>query len=148
MREALDEARAAASVGDVPVGAVVLDDGGRVVARGRNRREVLGDPTAHAEIEALRGAAGARGTWRLDGATLYVTLEPCLMCAGALLQARVARVVFGCADDKSGALESLFVVGRDPRLLHRFAVTGGVLGGECAEVLRAFFALRRRSPAR
>lgn len=140
---ALAEADAAEVHHDVPVGAVVADRDGVVIATGRNRREQQADPTAHAEIEALRAAAQKLGRWRLDDMTLYVTLEPCAMCAGALLNARIERVVYGCRDAKAGALDSLFVVGRDPRLNHRFAVTGGVLAEPCAERLRRFFAKRR-----
>jgi tRNA(adenine34) deaminase len=146
MRAALDEARAAAAAGDVPVGAVLVD-GGTIVARGRNRREVDHDPTAHAEIVALRAAARQKASWRLLGATLYVTLEPCAMCAGALVSARVARVVFGCTDPKAGAVATLFEIGRDPRLNHRFEVSGGVLGDACADELRAFFRERRGRPS-
>jgi tRNA(adenine34) deaminase len=142
MRSALREAREAALAGDVPVGAVLVCDG-VVLGAGRNRREELADPTAHAEIEALRMAARQTGGWRLVGATLYVTLEPCPMCAGALVNARVARVVYGCADPKAGALDTLFTIGRDARLNHRFDVTAGVLSDECAAELRAFFAARR-----
>lgn len=144
MRLAMDEARAAEAAGDVPVGAVVIDPERGVIGRGRNRRELHGDPTAHAEIEALREAAQARGAWRLGGATLYVTLEPCPMCAGALVNARIARVVYGCADPKAGALDTLFTLGTDPRLNHRFEVVSGVLADECAGMLKAFFAARRK----
>lgn len=140
---ALTEADAATAHGDVPVGAVLVDRAGVVVATGHNRREELSDPTAHAEIEALRAAAKKLGRWRLDDLTLYVTLEPCPMCAGALLNARVERVVYGCRDDKAGAVHSLFVIGLDPRLNHRFTVTGGVRADQCAERLRRFFASRR-----
>ncbi len=140
---ALAEADAAAAHQDVPVGAVVADREGMVIAKGHNRREQRADPTAHAEIEALRAAAQKLERWRLDDLTLYVTLEPCAMCAGALLNARIERVVYGCRDEKAGALDSLFVVGRDPRLNHRFAVTGGVLAEPCAERLKRFFAPRR-----
>ncbi|MBW2456407.1 MAG: nucleoside deaminase [Deltaproteobacteria bacterium] len=140
---ALAEADAATAHGDVPVGAVLVDRAGVVVASGHNRREELSDPTAHAEIEALRAAAKKLGRWRLDDLTLYVTLEPCPMCAGALLNARIERVVYGCRDDKAGAVHSLFVIGLDPRLNHRFAVTGGVRAEECAERLQRFFASRR-----
>lgn len=143
MEMALEEADAAGASGDVPVGALLLDGEGKVVGRGRNRREQGSDPTAHAEMEALRAAAQAHGGWRLTGATLVVTLEPCLMCAGALLQARIRRLVYGCDDPKAGAVSSLFVVGRDPRLNHRFEVTRGVLADACAERLRRFFAERR-----
>jgi tRNA(adenine34) deaminase len=143
MQAALAEADLAAAAGDVPVGAVLLDADGNQLARGRNRREVDADPTGHAEIEALRAGAEKLGHWRLTGTTLVVTLEPCVMCAGALVQARVRRVVYGCDDDKAGAVSSLFVIGRDPRLNHRFEVTRGVLAEECADRLRQFFARRR-----
>ena len=143
MTRALEQADAAAAHGDVPVGAVIVDEAGVVVAVGHNRREQLGDPTAHAEIEALRAAAKATGSWRLDAHTLYVTLEPCPMCAGALVNARIARVVYSCLDPKAGALDSLFVMGRDPRLNHRFAITRGVLADACASRLTNFFATRR-----
>ncbi len=139
MRAALDEARRATEHGDVPVGCIVLGPDGRELARGRNLREHDGDPTAHAEIVAIRAAARARGLWRLDGCTLFVTLEPCAMCAGALVNARVSRLVFGAADPKAGAVVSLFHVGRDPRLNHRFEVEAGVLADESAALLRAFF---------
>lgn len=142
MALALDEARAAMDHGDVPVGAVVLRDGS-VVARGRNRREVDGDPTAHAEVVALRAAAVATGSWRLDGCTLVVTLEPCTMCAGAIVLARVPTVVFGADDPKAGAVGALWDVLRDPRMNHRSAVVRGVRRDESAELLRAFFRARR-----
>jgi tRNA(adenine34) deaminase len=145
MRLALEEARAAAEHGDVPVGAVLLAPDGAVLGRGRNRREQQADPTAHAELEAMRAGAGALGGWRLDGATLVVTLEPCAMCAGALVQARVGRLVFGADDPKAGAVTSLWDLVRDPRLAHRVAVRRGVLAEECAAVLRSFFD-RRRAP--
>ena len=143
MRTALQEADRALSTGDVPVGAVVLDPDGQVVAAARNEREAVGDPTAHAEVLALRAAATALGQWRLSGCTLVVTLEPCTMCAGALVLARVDRVVYGAADPKAGAVGSLWDVVRDRRLNHRPEVVPGVLEQECAEVLRAFFADRR-----
>jgi tRNA(adenine34) deaminase len=143
MRVALDEARAAPGHGDVPVGAVVVGPDGVELGRGRNRREQTGDPTAHAELEALRAAARALGSWRLDGCTLVVTLEPCSMCAGGMVQARVARLVFGADDPKAGAVTSLFDLVRDPRLPHRVEVRRGVLAAECGEVLRAFFRGRR-----
>jgi tRNA(adenine34) deaminase len=143
MRVALDEARAAPGHGDVPVGAVVVGPDGVELGRGRNRREQAGDPTAHAELEALRAAARALGSWRLDGCTLVVTLEPCSMCAGGMVQARVARLVFGADDPKAGAVTSLFDLVRDPRLPHRVEVRRGVLAAECGEVLRAFFRGRR-----
>ena len=142
MSVALDEAGEAVDHGDVPVGAVVMI-GSEIVACRHNERERLGDPTAHAEILALQDAARATGTWRLDGATVVVTLEPCPMCAGALQQARVARVVYGAVDMKAGALGSLYNLGADPRLNHEFDVVGGVRGEECGAVLTAFFAARR-----
>ncbi len=143
MREAIAEAEAAAIAGDVPVGAVVVDAAGIIVGRGRNRREADQDPTAHAEVDALRRATAALGHWRLEGATVFVTLEPCPMCAGALVNARVTRVVYGCPDPKAGAVDTLFTIGRDPRLNHRFSVTAGVLGEECATLLKTFFARLR-----
>jgi tRNA(adenine34) deaminase len=146
MREAMAEAERAAEAGDVPVGAVVVDAAGAIVGRGRNRREADQDPTAHAEIDALRRAAAALGHWRLEGATVFVTLEPCPMCAGALVNARVARLVYGCADPKAGAVDTLFSIGTDPRLNHRFAARGGVLADACAGLLKEFFArLRART---
>jgi tRNA(adenine34) deaminase len=143
MRLALDEARAALATEDVPVGALVLDSDGEVVSRGRNRREADGDPTAHAEVLALREAARTRGTWRLTGCTLVVTLEPCTMCAGAVGLARVDRLVFGAFDDKAGAVSSLWDVVRDRRLNHRPEVVAGVLAEDSAALLRGFFAVRR-----
>ena len=143
MQAALDEADLAAAVGDVPVGAVVVSPSRHIVGRGRNRREANGDPTAHAEVEALRDAARSHGTWRLDGHTVYATLEPCPMCAGALVNARVARVVYGCDDPKAGALRSLFAIGSDVRLNHRFAILFGLRAEEGAARLRAFFTALR-----
>ena len=148
MRVALEEADLAGAAGDVPIGAVVVGADGEALARGRNLREANQDPTAHAEIEALRAAARARGDWHLNGCTLYVTLEPCPMCAGALVNARIARVVYGCADPKAGAVDTLFAIGKDPRLNHRFEVTGGVLAEECAGALKRFFAERRKAGPR
>ena len=142
MRLALDEARHAAEHGDVPVGAVALIDG-RVVARRHNEREQSGDPTAHAEVLALRDAAQAIGSWRLDAVSLVVTLEPCAMCAGALVAARVGRLVFGATDPKAGACGSLYQLCADPRLNHELPVTGGLLAQECGQMLAAFFAARR-----
>ncbi|MFJ7157544.1 tRNA adenosine(34) deaminase TadA [Streptomyces sp. NPDC101118] len=139
MRQALDEAAKAALTGDVPVGAVVLAPDGSVLATGHNEREAAGDPTAHAEVLALRRAAARLGEWRLNGCTLVVTLEPCVMCAGALVQSRVARVVFGAADEKAGAAGSLWDLVRDRRLNHRPEVITGVLGEECSTQLTAFF---------
>lgn len=144
MSAALNAAHRAASHGDVPVGAVVLDADGSVLAVAGNERELTGDPTAHAEVLALRRAAAVRGEWRLDGCTLVVTLEPCTMCAGAIVAARIERVVFGAFDEKAGAVASLFDVLRDPRLNHRPAVTSGIRAAECAGVLDEFFTLRRR----
>jgi tRNA(adenine34) deaminase len=128
---------------DVPVGAVILDEAGTVIARARNRREIDHDPTAHAEIVAIRQAARALGSWRLTGLTLVVTLEPCTMCAGAVTAARLARVVYGAEDPKAGAAGSLWDVLRDARLNHRTEVIGGVLASECGALLRDFFAARR-----
>lgn len=145
MRAALAEARAALDTDDVPIGAVVVDPSGAVVAVGRNVREADHDPTGHAEVVALRAAAAARGEWRLDGCTLVVTLEPCTMCAGAAVLARVDRVVFGADDPKAGAVGSLWDVVRDRRLNHRPEVVPGVLADECAALLREFFATRRDS---
>jgi tRNA(adenine34) deaminase len=130
-------------VQDVPVGAVILDEAGTVIARARNRREIDRDPTAHAEIVAIRQAAQAIGSWRLTGLTLVVTLEPCTMCAGAVTAARLARVVYGAEDPKAGAAGSLWDVLRDARLNHRPEVIGGVLASECGALLRDFFAARR-----
>ena len=142
MRLALQEAALAAAHGDVPVGAVAVVDG-QVVSRGHNERELRLDPTAHAEILALRDAAAARGTWRLNDVTLVVTLEPCAMCAGALVAARVGRLVFGAVDPKAGACGSLYQLCADPRLNHELPVTGEVLADECGAMLEAFFADRR-----
>jgi tRNA(adenine34) deaminase len=145
MREALKEADLAPAHGDVPVGCVILDAAGVELARDHNRREERADPTAHAELLALRAAAAKLGHWRLEGATVLVTLEPCPMCAGALVNARVGRVVFGANDAKAGALVSLFEIGRDLRLNHRFRVVPGVLAPEGAAKLKAFFAKLRAS---
>jgi tRNA(adenine34) deaminase len=142
MDEALAEARAAERHDDVPVGAVVVREG-RVIARAHNERERRQDPTAHAEILALRGAAAALGSWRVDGCTLYVTLEPCTMCAGALVLARLPRVVFAADDPKAGAVGALYDVPRDPRLNHQVEVVRGVLADECGDLLRDFFRARR-----
>lgn len=145
MREALAEARIAEAKGEVPVGAVVVVDGA-IIARGHNLRQTTQDPTAHAELVAVREAAAALGSWRLVGATVYVTLEPCPMCAGMLVNSRVHRCVWGCDDPKAGATKTLYTIGDDPRLNHRFESTPGILGEECAEVLREFFGrIRRRS---
>jgi tRNA(adenine34) deaminase len=141
MRLAIQEATASGD--DVPVGALLLDEDGDVIARGGNRRELDDDPTAHAEVVALRRGGAVRGEWRLSGCTLVVTLEPCTMCAGAIGLARVGRVVFGAYDPKAGAVGSLWDVLRDRRLNHRPEVVGGVLEQECGEMLRAFFAHHR-----
>jgi tRNA(adenine34) deaminase len=143
MQFALDEAVAAVAHGDVPVGAVIIGPGGDVLARRHNEREKLGDPTAHAEILALRDAAATLGRWRLEGCTLVVTLEPCPMCAGAALAARIATVAFGAADPKAGACGSLYNVGSDPRLNHEFTIVPGVAAEEAGRLLRDFFAERR-----
>ena len=139
MQEALALASEARADGDVPVGAVVLDPDGVVIGRGRNTRERDADPTGHAEVVALREAASVRGEWRLEGCTLVVTLEPCTMCAGAIVGARIARLVFGAFDDKAGAVGSLWDVVRDRRLNHRPEVESGVLADESAALLRDFF---------
>jgi tRNA(adenine34) deaminase len=143
MRVALDEACLAAADGEVPIGAVVVCDGA-VVARAHNRRENDRDPTAHAELLAIRAAARSLGRWRLSGCTVYVTLEPCPMCAGAMHQARVDRLVFGALDPKAGAVGSLYDLSDDRRLNHRFDVTSGVLEDESSALLKAFFARLRR----
>ena len=140
-------ARAAPSSGDVPVGAVVLDRAGAVIAIGHNEREAAHDPTAHAEVLALRRAGAALGSWQLTGCTLAVTLEPCTMCAGAVVLARVARLVFGAWDPKAGAAGSVWDVVRDRRLNHRPEVIGGVREAECAALLREFFVDRRSASA-
>jgi tRNA(adenine34) deaminase len=136
---ALEQARAATATGDVPVGAVVATAAGEVVGVGRNAREATGDPTAHAEVLALRAAAAELGTWRLEGCTLAVTLEPCTMCAGAAVLARVRRIVLGAWDPKAGATGSVWDVVRDRRLNHRVEVVPGVREAECSAVLRSFF---------
>ncbi len=143
MRQALLAARDAGLRGDVPVGAVVLGPDGSPIAMGSNERELTGDPTAHAEVVAIRRAAEALGQWRLTGCTLVVTLEPCTMCAGAIVAARIDHLVFGAFDDKAGAVTSLFDVLRDPRLNHRPRVTSGVLEADCAALLEEFFTSRR-----
>jgi len=145
METGLDEARAAMAHGDVPIGAVVARVAdGTVIARRHNERERLNDPTAHAEVLALRDAAVALGTWRLDGCALVVTLEPCPMCAGAALAARVDEVVFGAADPKAGALGSLYNLGADPRLNHELAIVDGIRAEACASLLTEFFSARRQ----
>lgn len=143
MDEALAEASRAPEHADVPIGAVVVDASGLVVARAHNERELTGDPSAHAEVLALRRAAAVLGSWRLDGCTLVVTLEPCTMCAGALVLARVRRLVFGAYDPKAGAVASLWDVVRDPRLNHQVDVVGGIEAEACGALLRDFFAGRR-----
>ncbi len=143
MRLALVEAQAALTTDDVPIGAVVLGPDGEVISRARNAREAEADPTAHAEILALRAAAATVGSWRLDGCTLVVTLEPCAMCAGAAVLARVTRLVYGAPDPKAGAVGSLWDLVRDRRLNHRPEVVSGVLADECAGLLREFFDARR-----
>lgn len=143
MRLALEQAARAAPAGDVPVGAVVLSPDGSVLSVGHNEREMTGDPTAHAEVLAIRRAAAELGAWRLTGCTLVVTLEPCTMCAGALVQSRVARVVYGALDEKAGATGSLWDVVRDRRLNHRPEVIHGVLAEECSRLLTDFFRDRR-----
>jgi len=147
MEEALRLARRAGSRGEVPVGAVVVR-AGRLLGRGGNRRESRADPTHHAEIEALRRAAARSGSWRLDGATLYVTLEPCAMCAGACVNARIARIVYGCADPKAGYVATLGTIATDARLNHRCELEGGILAAESRELLRCFFRERRGKSAK
>jgi tRNA(adenine34) deaminase len=150
MQEAIAEASLAALAGEVPVGAVAVYEG-RIIARAHNLRETSQDPTAHAELLVLREVAQKLGTWRLIGVTIYVTLEPCPMCAGALVNARVDRVVWGCDDPKAGATRTLYTIGADPRLNHRFAMEAGVSRDACAEPLKTFFgairAARRASKA-
>jgi tRNA(adenine34) deaminase len=142
LREALAFARIAYAEQEVPIGAVVVR-AGRMVGRGRNRRERLADPTHHAEVEAIREAAQEAGTWRLDGATLYTTVEPCAMCAGAAVNARIARIVFGCPDPKAGYCGTLGNIPQDPRLNHRCEVDGGLLADESADLLQQFFRAKR-----
>ncbi len=143
MGQALDAARLALAAGEVPVGAVVVGEGGKILGRACNQPIGLNDPTGHAEVLALRQAAASAGNYRLPGVTLYVTIEPCIMCLGAMLQARVARVVFGATDPKGGACVSLFRLPEDERLTHRIEVTGGVRQAECRELLQEFFRARR-----
>jgi tRNA(adenine34) deaminase len=148
MSAAIVEARAAEEAGEVPIGCVLVREG-QLVARGHNLRERAQDPTAHAEVVALKAAAARLGTWRLSGVTAYVTLEPCPMCAGALVNARVDRVVFGALDPKAGATTTLYTIGQDLRLNHRFELTGGILADECGALLSRFFArirAARRAP--
>nr|WP_309619870.1 tRNA adenosine(34) deaminase TadA [Salinibacterium sp.] len=143
MGEALAEARLALDTGDVPVAAIIVDASGATLAVGRNERELTHDPTAHAEIVAIRAAAEQAGTWHLENTTLVVTLEPCTMCAGAILQSRIPRVVFGAWDEKAGAVGSVHDVLRDRRLPHRVEVIAGVREAECAALLTGFFERRR-----
>jgi len=143
MTLSLEQARRAAELGEVPVGAVVVDADGQVIGAAHNRRELDQDPLAHAEILALGQAARALGSWRLVGATLYVTLEPCVMCAGALVNARVSRLVYGCEDPKAGAVRTLYAICEDPRLNHRVQVVRGIEAERCAAALREFFAALR-----
>lgn len=140
---ALEEARLALEEGEVPVGAILTGPDGRVISRSRNKRESLNDPAAHAEIIALREGAGLLRSWRLNNATLYVTKEPCVMCAGAMVNARLGRLVYGCGDPKAGAVKSLYKILSDKRLNHQVAVVPGVLEDECALILKNFFMERR-----
>ena len=142
MNVALQEALTASDNDEVPVGAVIVC-GGRIIARAHNQRELLKDPTAHAEMIAITQAAAAMNNWRLTGATMYVTLEPCAMCAGAIVLSRIDRLVFGAADPKAGACGTLFNIVQDSRLNHRVEIVSGILAAECAETLRSFFAKRR-----
>ncbi len=139
MELALEEALKALSKGEVPVGCVIVDESGAVVGRGHNLRETTYDPTAHAEVVAIREASMALRTWRLSGSTLYVTIEPCVMCIGAIVLARIGRVVFGARDENAGALGSKYLIGTDGRLNHRVEITQGVLARECASLLSSFF---------
>jgi tRNA(adenine34) deaminase len=143
MAIALEEADRAAEAGEVPVGCVIVGSDGTELARGANLRETRSDPTAHAEVIALRTTSAHLRNWRLDTATLYVTLEPCIMCAGAIVLSRIPRVVYGCDDPKGGAVVSLYTIGQDLRLNHRFEVTRGVLGSQCSARLQSFFAALR-----
>ncbi|HEX6826006.1 MAG TPA: tRNA adenosine(34) deaminase TadA [Nitrospiraceae bacterium] len=145
MRIALEEAAKASDIGEVPIAALIVQDS-RVLAQAHNYRELWQDPTAHAEVIAIRAAATALGTWRLTDTTLYVTLEPCAMCIGAIILARVARVVFGARDPKAGACGSLFDLPSEPKLNHRVAVTGGVLEQECQALIQKFFKELREAP--
>jgi tRNA(adenine34) deaminase len=147
MRLALDEAREALAHDDVPIGSVIVDADGTELARARNARERDADPTAHAELVALRDAAAKRGSWRLEGATLYVTLEPCAMCAGAMVLARIDRLVYGAVDPKAGAVGSLYNIAQDSRLNHRIDVVSGVLADEASALLKTFFKAKRPGSA-
>ena len=142
MFQALEQAKKAKQSDEVPIGAILVNQG-QVISRAHNLREKLGDPTAHAEIVALREAAAKLGGWRLEGATLYVTVESCFMCAGALIQARIFRVVFGCRDAKAGALRSLYNLGQDQRLNHQLVVEDGILEDQCRLLMKDFFKSRR-----
>ncbi|MCL1846601.1 MAG: tRNA adenosine(34) deaminase TadA [Coriobacteriia bacterium] len=146
MQFALEQAKLAASIGEVPIGAVVVCDG-MLVSSAHNRREIDADPAAHAEFAALQQASRTLGRWRLTGCTVYVTLEPCLMCAGLMHQARIDRCVFGAFDPKAGALGTLYQVNSDPRLNHSFAVTPGICEQECSQLLSSFFAVLRANKA-
>ena len=144
MRVAIEHAKIASVASrDVPVGAVILNANGDLISAGNNKRELLNDPTAHAEIVAIRHAATALGNWRLDGCTIVVTLEPCAMCAGAIAQSRISKVVFGAWDEKAGASGSVWDLLRDPRALHKVEVTSGVLEEECGAMLKEFFSEQR-----
>ena len=145
MRVAIEHAKiASVACRDVPVGAVILNANGDLISTGNNQRELLNDPTAHAEIVAIRHAAKALGNWRLDGCTIIVTLEPCAMCAGAITQSRISKVVFGAWDEKAGASGSVWDLLRDPRALHKVEVTNGVLEEECSAMLKEFFSKQRQ----
>ncbi len=139
MRRALSAAKLAGSKGEVPVGAVIIGPHNEFICAAHNNREGMNDPTAHAEVMALREAARINGGWSLEGHTVYVTLEPCPMCAGALVNARVKRLVFGCRDPKSGAIRSIYAIGNDPRLNHEIEVVEGVMKEECSDILKSFF---------
>lgn len=144
MREAIVEARAAGAIDEVPIGCVIIHNpGGRIIGRGHNRRQIDRDPTAHAEILALREAARVLGDWRLTDCTLVVTLEPCPMCAGAIVNSRIPRLVYGCDDPKAGAVRTLYTLCNDVRLNHRVEVTPGILAEECAQLLKDFFTQQR-----
>lgn len=144
MREALVEARKAFEKGEIPIGAVIVRDN-QIIARDYNRREELSDPTAHAEVLVMKAAGKLLGGWRLPDTTVYVTIEPCPMCAGALVQARVSRIVYGAPDIKAGAVHSLYTITEDDRLNHRLSVSGNVLAEECADLMRKFFRSRRKT---
>jgi len=146
MRAAIAQGRIAEEKGDVPIGAVIVYQN-RIIAKGSNQRELLGDPTAHAEMISLTSAADFMGNWRLNGCTMYVTLEPCCMCAGALVLARIDRLVYGCSDPKAGACESLYQITQDKRLNHQVQITSGVLRQDCSALLSGFFQRRRQENA-